>query len=153
MRGSSLLCLLPLLLTGCSAKDAVSLSVRISQSALTVRQGAFGGSLTGSFQVQLTVGPEASGASTVTAQSFSLQTQSGMVLVDVLKVESDAAFPLSVGKGETKHVTFTIEQSAINHDAACAGPLKIRGSFSDSLKGGTEPAESDPITPGCDPTA
>ncbi len=150
MRGLSMIGLLTLL-AGCSAKDAVSLSVRISQSAITVRQGAFGGSLSGSFQVQLTVGPEASGPSTVMPQSFSLNTESGMALVDALKVESDATFPLSVGKGETKSVKFTIEPSAIDHDAACAGPLKVLGSFSDSLKGGTEPVQSDPIVPGCDP--
>jgi hypothetical protein len=141
---------MPLLLLGCSAKDAVSLSVRISQSALTVNSGTFSGSLSGTFQVVLTVGPEASGSSTVTEQTCALQTQSGTSLVDVLTVSSDATFPLVVGKGETKTVTFTIAPSSIDHDAACAGQLKILGSFGDSLNGGVnESVQSDPITPMC----
>jgi hypothetical protein len=152
MRRSLLLWAMPLLFLGCSAKDAVSLSVDISQSALTVSNGTFGGSLSGTFQVALTVGPEASGSSTVTEQSFALQTESGTSLVDVLMVNSDTAFPLVVGKGETKTVTFTIPPSSIDHDAACAGQLKILGSFGDSLNGATESAQSDPITPSC-PTA
>jgi hypothetical protein len=155
MRRSSLLLAMPLLLLACSAKDAVSLSVRISQSSLTVKNSVFttggsaSGSLSGTFQVALTVGPEASGSSTVTEQSFTLQTQSGASLVDVLMVDSDTQFPLVVGKGETKTVTFTIAPSSIDHDAACAGQVKIIGSFGDSLNGATESAQSDPITPTC----
>jgi hypothetical protein len=61
----------------------------------------------------------------------------------------DMAFPLTVGKGESKTVTFTFADQLLDHDAACGDQLKILGSFSDTLKGGTDSAVSDPITPDC----
>jgi hypothetical protein len=149
MRCSPLVWALPLLLAGCSAKDAVSLSVRISPATVTLQNGAFGHSASGSFQTKLTLGPEASGPTMVSAENFALQTQSGQPLIDVLMLTPDMTFPLNVGKGESKTVTFTFTDQLLDHDAACGDPLEILGSFSDTLKGGTDSTMSDPITPSC----
>ena len=151
MRRSSLLWFLPLWLVGCSAKDAVSLSVRISQANVAVQDGAFGSTASGSFQIQFTLGPEASGSTTVTPENFSLQTQSGQSLAPVLMVESTTTFPLVVDKGETKSVKFTFTGPEVDRAAACAGQVKILGSVRDSLKDATDPVQSDAITPSCEP--
>jgi hypothetical protein len=148
MRFSSLVWALPLLLLGCSAKDAVSLSVRLSPATVTVKNGAFGGSASGSFQVTFTLGPEASGPTTVTLENFSLEAWQGAPLVPVLSLDP-ATDPLVINKGETKGLTLTFTDQPLDHDAACAGQVDIRGSVSDTLKGSTDPVVSDPITPDC----
>ena len=149
MRCSLLVWVLPLLLPGCSAKDAVSLSVRLSSATVTVKNDPFGSSASGTFGIKLTLGPEASGPTTVSPESFALQTLSGQPLVDPLMPTPSVAFPLTVSKGESKDVTFTFMGALVDHDAACAGMLRIQSSFSDTLKGGTDSAPSDPITPDC----
>jgi len=148
MRFSSLVWALPLLLVGCSAKDAVSLSVRLSPATVAVTNGAFGGAASGSFQVTFTLGPEASGPTTVTLENFSLGTLQGTPLVPVLSLEP-ATGSLLINKGDSKSLTFTFSDQQVDHDAACAGQVEIRGSVSDTLKGGTDPVVSDAITPDC----
>ena len=148
MRSSLLVWALPLLLVGCSAKDAVSLSVELSPATVTVQNGAFGGSASGSFQLTLKLGSEASGPTTVTLENFSLQTLMGTPLVPVLSLEPATA-PLVIDKGDSKNLTFTFTDQPVDHDAACAGQVDIRGSVSDTLKGGTDPVTSSAITPDC----
>ncbi|HEY1534198.1 MAG TPA: hypothetical protein VGF76_09270 [Polyangiaceae bacterium] len=148
MRCSSLVWALPLLLVSCSAKDAVSLSVRLSPATVTVTNGAFGGAASGNFQLTFSLGPEASGPTTVTLENFSLQTLQGAPLVPVLSLEP-ATGPLLLNKGDSKSLTFTFTDQQVDHDAACAGQVEIRGSVSDTLKGGTDPVVSDAITPDC----
>jgi hypothetical protein len=148
MRFSSLVWALPLLLLGCSAKDAVSLSVSLSPATVTVTSGAFGGATSGTFQLTFTLGPEASGPTTVTLENFSLETLQGAPLVPVLSLEP-ATGPLLINKGGSKSLTFTFTDQQVDHDAACAGQVLIRGSVSDTLKGGTDPVVSDAITPDC----
>jgi hypothetical protein len=147
MRFSSLVWALPLLLVACSAKDAVSLSVRISPATVMVANNAFGGAASGSFQLTLSLGPEASGPTTVTLENFSLETLKGEPLVAVLSLEP-ATGSLLINKGDSKSLTFTFTDQ-VDHDAACAGQVLIRGSVSDTLKGGTDPVASDAITPDC----
>src|SRR5882724_1165832 len=124
MRRSLLISSLPLLVAGCSAKDAVSLSVRLSPAAVTVKNGVFGGSASGSFQLTLTLGPEASGPATVTPENFSLETLRGAPLVPVLSL-APATAPWLINKGETKSLTFTFTDQQVDHDAACAGQVEI----------------------------
>jgi acyl CoA:acetate/3-ketoacid CoA transferase alpha subunit len=148
MRISSLVWALPLLLLGCSAKDAVSLSVQLSPATVAVKSAVFGGAASGSFQLTLTLGPEASGPTTVTLENFSLETLKGEPLVPVLSLEPATA-PLVINKGDSKNLTFTFTDQQVDHDAACAGQVEIRGSLSDTLKGGTDPVVSAAITPDC----
>jgi hypothetical protein len=148
MRFSSLLWALPLLLVSCSAKDAVSLSAQISTATVTVKNGAFGGSASGSFQLTLALGSEASGPTTVTLENFQLETVKRDPLVPVLALDQ-ATTPVVIDKGKSKTLTFTFTDQGLDHDAACAGSVDIRGSVSDTLKGGTDPVTSSSITPDC----
>jgi hypothetical protein len=149
MRFSSLLCALPLLLLGCSAKDAVSLSVQLEQPVVKVKAGALGGSVSGSFRIDFKLGSEASGSTTVSASNFALQSASGAVLVPILAVDSQQGFPLVIDKGQSKSVTVTLTGSQVDHDAACAGQVQIIGSVSDTLKDGSDPLRSGLITADC----
>jgi hypothetical protein len=148
MRFSSLVWALPLLLVSCSAKDAVSLSAQISTATVTVKNGAFGGSASGSFQLTLALGSEASGPTTVTLENFQLETVKREPLVPVLALDQ-ATTPVVIDKGKSKTLTFTFTDQGLDHDAACAGSVDIRGSVSDTLKSGTDPVTSSSITPDC----
>jgi hypothetical protein len=154
MRLGSLAWALPLYLVCCGDKGAVSLSVDIQQATVTVQSGALGATLGGGFELELALGPEASGPTTVTLGSFALQTASGSPLIDPVMVDAGATtFPLVVNKGGDQTVTFTLSSTkqltSADHDALCAGPVVIVGSVMDSLKGGTDPVRSAPITPTC----
>lgn len=145
---SSLIWALPLLLVSCSAKDAATLSVQISSATVTVKNGAFGGSASGTLQLTLALGSEASGPTTVTLENFQLETLKRDPLVPVLGLDQ-ATTPVVINKGASKVLTLTFTDQPVDHDAACAGSVDIRGSVSDTLKGGTDPVASSPITPDC----
>ncbi|HTA91216.1 MAG TPA: hypothetical protein VK745_16635 [Polyangiaceae bacterium] len=152
MRFWSLASLLPLCLMACGDKGAVSLSVSVDQSTVSVQNGPLGATLGGGFQLEFALGQLASGPTTVTLGSFALQTAAGASLVDPLQVNaSGTSFPLVVGQGDTQTVTFTLSSQAVimNSAAICAGQVRIIGSVTDSLKGGTDPLQSALITPTC----
>jgi len=152
MRLLSVFWVTPLLLAACGDKSAVSLSAFVSDAVVSVPDTAFGSALAGSFRVQLSLGPEASGSTQVSLGNFSLQTESGAPIVDVLTLESDVAFPLQVDKGGSKDVNFTFKKDSIDRDAVCAGKVRIVGSVMDTLKGGTDQVGSTAITPDCGAT-
>jgi hypothetical protein len=151
MRSSLLALALPLCLVSCGDKSAVSLTAQVDQASVTVQTAPLVGAMvTGSFELKLELGPEASGPTTVTLGNFALQTTSGGSLVDSLPVDSGSTtFPLVVNKGSTETATFTFNVAKGDHDAICAGQVIIVGSVMDSLKGGTDPLQSAPITPTC----
>ena len=140
-------------LLGCGSKGAVSLTADIGQGSLVVKESPFGSaSLTGSFELHLALGPEASGSTSVTLGNFSLQSASGAALVEILHPDVDADFPLVIEKGASKTVIFTLNKGdSVERDQACPGPVRIVGSVMDSLKGGTDPVSSPLITPDCRP--
>ncbi len=80
---------------------------------------AFGAALSGGFQLRLVLGSEASGSTRVSLGNFSLQTESGASLVDVLDVQPDTAFPLQLDKGSSKQVVFTFSEGSVDR-APCA---------------------------------
>ena len=140
-----------LFLAACGDKSAVSLSADISAAALNVRPTAFGSALSGSFQLNLNVGPEASGAATVMLGNFSVQSAAGAPLIDVLPLETTSVFPLVVDKGSTKQAAFTFMVDSVDRTALCTGQVRIVGSVMDSLKGGTDPVSSALIATDCPP--
>ena len=152
MRLWSVFWVVPALLAACGDKSAVSLSAFVSDAVVSVSDTAFGSGLAGSFRVQLSLGPEASGSTQVSLGNFSLQTESGAPLVDVLELESDTAFPLQIDKGGSKDVNFTFKQDSADRESVCAGKVRIVGSVMDSLKGGTDQVDSVAITPDCGAT-
>jgi hypothetical protein len=150
MRFSLLVLGLPLCLVSCGDKSAVSLTAQVDQAAVMVQAAPLGTTVTGSFELKLELGPEASGPTTVTLGNFALQTASGGPLVDSLPVDSGSTtFPLVVNKGSTETTTFSFNVAKGDHDAICAGQVIIVGSVMDSLKGGTDPLQSAPFTPSC----
>jgi hypothetical protein len=143
-------------LFGCGSKETVSLSASVGNASLNVVEQTLGTQLTGGFELSLEVGPEASGGSTVELESFSLVRASDKsTVVSPLQVIPNATFPLSVGKGERKTVSFVLDDQkllpASDKAAICAGPVQIVGTVKSSLNGGeTEPLASQSITPtGC----
>jgi hypothetical protein len=143
---------LPLVLTGCGSKGSVSLLVGIDQPTASVVDGAAGTSLSGSFQLTLALGPEASGPTRVTLGNFLLQPESGAPPIDLSNLTSTPEFPIDVAKGDTQFASFTFDKDSVDRDAVCAGKVRIVGSVMDSLKGGTDPLSSALFTPDCGAT-
>lgn len=141
------------LLLGCGSKGAVSLVADIREPSIIVEDSPFGASsVSGSFDLHLALGPEASGPTTVTLGNFSLQNEAGESLVDVLHPELDTDFPLLIAKGASKTVHFTLRQGdSVERSKACAGRVRIVGSVMDTLQGGTDPVESLLLLPDCRP--
>jgi hypothetical protein len=141
--------ILPACLVACSADASdVSLSVLISDESVTVTNGAFAG-LEGGFQLQLALGSYANGSTQVTLGKFELQAESGAALADLADATQEPMFPVDLNKGESKRVVFTFDGIGVDHDAACAGRVRIVGSVMDTLKAGTVPVQSGLITPDC----
>lgn len=154
MRFTPFVWAMPALLSmACGDKSAVSLSADISEATIKVRDDAFGNSsLTGTFTLRLTLGPEAAGPTTVTLGNFSLNNARGASLVDALDVASQTSFPLVLSKGSTKDVTFTLSAGAVEATSICSSDsLRVVGAVMDTLKGGTDPVQSLPIMPDCNP--
>lgn len=125
------------------------MSVSTSNESITVKDGAFGGSLSGSFQLQLTLGSEANGSTEVSLGTLELQTEAGTFLASLDDATPEPMFPIHLNKGESKKVEFTLKDISVDAGAACAGRVRIVGAVSDTLKGGTDPVQSGPITPSC----
>jgi hypothetical protein len=70
-------------------------------------------------------------------------------LADLADATSEPTFPIDVNQGESKQVVFTFHGIGVDHDAACAGRVRIVGSVMDTLKGGMDPVRSGLITPDC----
>lgn len=143
---------LPLWLVGCGSKGAVSLTVDIPEAVLRVQESPLDGPVvTGSFALQLMLGPESSGSTTVTLGNFSLADESGAPIVELLSVDKDVSFPLVIDKGASKTVNFTLTGDSVARDRVCPGPVRLLGSVMDTLKGGTDPVSSRLIMPTCTP--
>lgn len=151
MRLWSALWVLPALLLagGCGSAGTVSLSVQMSDESLTVTDAPFGSELSGSFQLRLELGSEASGSTRVSLGNFEVQTATGEVLTDLRDATMEPALPIDLNKGESKQVLFTLKGITVDREQACAGSLRIVGSVMDTLKGGTDPVRSGSITPSC----
>ena len=151
MRSRLALWVSPALLVACTSASAsiVSLSVLMSDESIKVTDGAFGAFFDGSFQLQLTLGSEANGATDVSLGKFELQTEAGASLAELADATPEPMFPIHLNKGESKRVVFSMKNIGVDRDAACAGRVRISGSLTDSLKGGAVPVQGSAITPDC----
>jgi hypothetical protein len=120
----------------------------MSDESVKVTNGAFAG-LEGGFQLQLVLGSEANGSTQVSLGKFELQTEAGAFLADLADATPEPMFPISLNKGESKRVVFTFDGIGVDRDTACAGRVRIVGSLTDTLKGGSDPVQSGLITPDC----
>ncbi|MEO7034440.1 MAG: hypothetical protein ABI548_11105 [Polyangiaceae bacterium] len=150
MRVFSMLWVLPLFLAGCGDKSAVSLSAHITNGVVTVDNGTFGASASGSFKLRLALGPEASASVKVTPQAFQLLGQANVLVVDQLPVTTSSPSTITIDKGGNQDVEFAFTGAMVDHDAACAGPLTFVGALDDSSGNSSYPVASGPVTPSCD---
>ncbi len=153
MRPRALMLLAALTSIACGSKESVSLSARIGNVQVAVEQKTLGTALSGSFDLDLEVGPEASSGSTVTLEALALIRGSEALVSPLQAVPQNATFPISVGKGEIKTVSFQIDSAtlldAAVKDAICAGPVSVGGSVTDTLSnGGRTPLSSPSVAPG-----
>lgn len=151
---STLLAMLVLGLAGCGSKDSIALSANVHGVSLTVEQKALGAALVGSFELYMELGSEASGGTQVSLEAFALVRGADTVLAPLPAAPVGATFPLSLGKGQNRTVTFDVSDSALldqaTRDALCAGPLRLRGALTDTLGGGTTAISSaDVVVSGC----
>jgi hypothetical protein len=149
MRLWSVLGVLPALLVACGSASTVSLSAQLTDESIKVQDTAFGASLSGGFRLRLELGSEASGSTEVTPGNFELQTEAGERLADLRDAAPDTDYPIELNKGESKQVVYTLAEVEVDRAEVCAGHVRIVGSVMDTLKGGTVPVRSAPITPDC----
>lgn len=147
----SALWVLPVWLVACSvdvSASDVSLSTRISDESIKVTNGAFS-ALEGSFQLELALGSHANGSTRVALGKFELQTEAGELLVDLGDAVPEPMFPIDLNQGESKQVRFDLDGIGVDRASVCAGRVRIVGSVTDTLKGGSDPVRSGAITPDC----
>jgi len=149
MRSWSALVVLPALLFACGGdKSDISLSVLMTDESVKVSDGAFG-ALSGGFELRLELGGYSSGSTQVSLGNFSLETEAGAPLVEILDLEPSVSFPINLDAGDAQSVVFQLSADGVDRDALCAGRVRIVGSLLDTLKGGTEPVRSATLTPDC----
>lgn len=140
---------LPALLVACSVDASdLSLTAHISEPSIKVTDGAFS-AINGSFKLGLVLGSEANGSTQVSSGNFELQNEAGASLAHLSDAVPDPMFPISLNKGESKQVVFTIDDIGVERAEVCAGRVRIVGSVMDTLKNGMEPVQSDLFTPDC----
>lgn len=124
--------------SGCGSKDSVALSAWITDAELGLEEGTLGNRLTGSFVLNLELGPEASGSTTVSLEDFALAPAGGVGdLVPGFAPETTETFPLTLGAGDKRSITMTVPDGDTIADSQvsliCDGDVEIRASLRDSL--------------------
>lgn len=142
-----------LFVMGCGTDKSVSLAASVGKANVAVVQQTLGTQLTGGFELYLELGPEASKGVSVELENFSIvRSSDNATVVPSLQVvpQSGVTFPVSVGVGELKTVTFTLDDQKLLPDsdkaALCAEPVRIVGTVKSS--GETEPLSSQALTVG-----
>jgi len=149
MRSRFALWVLPAWLVACSVDASdLSLTAHISEPSIKVTDSAFS-AVNGSFKLELVLGSEANGSTQVSSGDFELQNEAGASLAHLSDAVPDPMFPITLNKGESKQVMFTIEDIGADRSQVCAGRVRIVGSVMDTLKNGMEPVQSELFTPDC----
>jgi len=149
MRSKFALWVLPAWLVACSVDASdLSLTAHISEPSIKVTDGAFS-SINGVFKLELVLGSEANGSTQVTSGDFELQNEAGQSLAHLSEAVPNPMFPISLNKGESKQLVFTIDDIGAERTEVCAGRVRIVGSVTDTLKNGMEPVQSELFTPDC----
>jgi hypothetical protein len=139
-----------LVLTGCDPDTAVFVDPSIGSPSATIQGGTLGASLTGSFTLELHLGPRASGASDVTVGAFDLlSADQTTTLVGPLPTVTDPASPIRVDVDSTVELAVTFDTGADPipsdvGDAICAaGNVVVSGTIQDSLQNAPTPVASE----------
>jgi hypothetical protein len=150
---------LPALAAGAGCVDtdaAVFVEASIASPAAAASGGALGTQLTGGFQLELHLGPRASGRSDVSVRSFEI-TDAGQTssIVAPLEAVTATALPVGVEPGSDVTVSFTFDTGADllpveARDALCApAGIRVTGALEDSLQDGATPVASEVFQATC----
>lgn len=122
---------------GCGGKDSVALSVFMSSASLEVAPATLGSQLSGGFNLGFELGPEASGDTVVSLESFTLAPSGGTeVLVPTFAPTTEEVFPITLKAGEKRSVAFSVSNITLSADQlekVCTDTVEIRTSVRDSL--------------------
>jgi hypothetical protein len=142
--------------SGCADKSLISLSAALEAPTVEVTKGTLGSELGGGFDLRMSLGSKASGATEVSLGSFAIvRASDASGLVDPLPVAATGqAFPVTVAAGQTVVVAFQIGGTALlttaEGDALCAEPVQIIGALTDTLGGDhTISLRTESVTPSC----
>jgi len=143
-------------LLGCINTDAaVFVDPTLSAPAATVTSAALGGGISGSFHLDLHLGPRASGPSTVTLGEFALEdaAQTAPIVASLL-VASTTTFPVTVQLDSDVNADFTfgtgtdgpqsVKSTMVPQLCAAAGVV-ITATLSDSLQEGKSTVAVSPV--------
>lgn len=143
--------------TGCTDTDAaVFVEASIASPSAAVTGGTLGTGLAGGFQLDLHLGPRASGASEVSIRSFEI-TDAGQAasIVAPLEAGSTTTLPVLVEPDGDVTVAFTFDTGADllpaeARDGLCdpAG-IRVVGAIEDSLQDGATPVASEVFVATC----
>jgi len=128
------------LLLSCADKSDITLTANLSEPRATVAPGVFGFSFTGDCTLVLQVGGYASDASTVTVETFSLNSENQESLVAPLDWKPvGATLPFVVAKGSTSKLMLQLGPTQLTESLAnriCTESIVYVAAVSDSLAQG-----------------
>lgn len=144
-------------LSGCNLDAAVFVEPTISSAAVAVTPSGLVTGVSGNIELNLHLGPRASGPGEVTLGSISMtNADRSVTLVDAVGAQPSVSFPVSVGVDSDVPVSFTVnaDDNLLEADAVTtlcgAGGLVYVVVLDDTLRGGTVSVASEPVMPsGC----
>ncbi|HRI63639.1 MAG TPA: hypothetical protein PK156_05360 [Polyangium sp.] len=154
---TSLLFIFSTLMIGCGNEAIIFVDPTVSSPQVNVISGILGSTVTGSFQLQLVLGPRASGPSTVNFGAVNITDAGGKTaLVSSLSMMPSEPFPINVAPDSEimVNVPFDLGNKTIpmaTMQALCsAGQVTISGTITDSLVDTATPFVSEAVKPmGC----
>lgn len=140
-------------LLGCGSKGAVRVTARIDSPAIGVAPGPLVTTLSGGFELVVTLGDLAPRATSIQLGAFAVRRDDS-ILVESLRLSASESFPLALEPGGDRTVRFSIEPGETVEEelgiAICSGTIRISGTLSDTLEGGRPMlAESALFAPSC----
>lgn len=143
---------------GCIDTDAaVFVDASIASPSAVVSAGALGTNLSAIFQLELHLGPRASGPSQVNVRAIEItNADQSASIVAPLEAVPDRTLPVEVAPDSDVVVVFSFDTATDGaplapeaYDALCAGEIRIAASVEDSLQDGATPAASAPFQATC----
>jgi hypothetical protein len=144
-------------LIGCDPDAAVFVEATIESSSVTITPSGLVTGVSGGIELNLHLGPRASGPGEVTLGAISLTTGDRLTtLVEAVGAQPNPQFPVTVGLDSDVKVSFTVgaEDNLLEADAVdtlCgSGDLAYVVVLDDTLRGGSVSTASEPVAPsGC----
>lgn len=143
--------------TGCIDTDAtVFVDASIASPSAAVTAATLGTQLSGGFQLQLHLGPRASGPSEVTLRSFEINNAAQTTaIISPLEAVTSVSLPIKVDLDSDVSVPFTFDTGAdllpseVQAPLCDPGGLRITGTIQDSLQDGATPVASEIFQAAC----